>query len=143
MGGSRLRPFLCVGLAYFVIAVIGPWMMLSSFPEPGGWFESGGLGIPWSLGAGAAGAVGALGIIYAFNFGGKPIFIMPLVFGFAPVINTLTTIVTDNLFGRVSNMFFGSLAMVILGAVMVLVFAPRGKKPVAKTVKQEAETSES
>lgn len=143
MGGSRLRPFLCVGLAYFVIAVVGPMMMLNSFPEPGGWVESGGLGIVWSLGAGAAGAIGALGIIYAFNFGGKPVFIMPLVFGFAPVVNTLTTIVTDNLFGRVRTMFFVSLAMVILGAVMVLIFAPRGKKPPTKPVETNPEAAAS
>lgn len=137
MGGSRLRPFLCVGLAYFAIAVIGPLFMLSSFQEPGGWLPDGSvMGILWSLGAGAAGAVGALGIIYAFNFGGKPIFIMPLVFGMAPVVNTLTTIVTDNLFDRVGTMFFVSLGTVIVGAMIVLIFAPRGKppaKPVAQT----------
>lgn len=140
MGGSRLRPFLCVGLAYFVIAVVGPLFMLGSFQEPGGWYTS---GILWSLGAGAAGAVGALGIIYAFNFGGKPLFIMPLVFGFAPVVNTMTTIATDNLFGRVSYMFFASLAMVIVGAVMVLVFAPRGKPPAKATSSESKEAVES
>ncbi len=143
MGGSRLRPFLCVGLAYFVIAVIGPLLMLPSFQEPGGWVPDGNwLGIAWSLGAGAAGAIGALGIIYAFNFGGKPLFIMPLVFGFAPVVNTMTTIVTDNLFGRVSYMFFASLAMVIAGAVIVLVFAPRGKPPAKKPVESEPKSDE-
>lgn len=141
MGGSRLRPFLCVGLAYFVIAVVGPFLMLSGFQEPGGWNPAGNwMGIPWSLGAGAAGAIGALGIIYAFNSGGKPIFIMPLVFGFAPVVNTFTTIFTDNLFGRVNGLFFGSLAMVIVGAVMVLIFSPRGKKPPAKPAAEESKS---
>lgn len=129
MGGGRLRPFLCVGLAYFAIAVIVPWVLLGSgvFEEPGGWKHIG--GVFWSLAAGAAGAVGALGIIYAFNFGGKPIFIMPLVFGFAPVVNTLTETVSKNLLGEVSPLFLGSLAMVIVGATIVLVFAPRGAKP--------------
>jgi len=129
MGGGRLRPFLCVGLAYFAIAVIVPWILLGSgvFEEPGGWKHIG--GVFWSLAAGAAGAVGALGIIYAFNFGGKPIFIMPLVFGFAPVVNTLTETVSKNLLGEVSPLFLGSLAMVIVGATIVLVFAPRGPKP--------------
>ncbi|MEL7497985.1 MAG: hypothetical protein AAFN77_10270 [Planctomycetota bacterium] len=126
MAGSRLRPFLCVGWAYFAIAVILPLFLIGQFPEPGGW-DFGGAG--WSLLAGAAGAIGALGIIYAFNFGGKPIFVMPLVFGFAPVINTLTETFTKNLFGQVDPFFLGSLAMVIVGAVMVLVFAPRGPKP--------------
>ena len=86
MNGSRLRPFLCVGLAYFAIAVLVPLLLLGTFEEPGGFQNVG--GVMWSLAAGAAGAIGALGIIYAFNFGGKPIYVMPLVFGFAPVINT-------------------------------------------------------
>lgn len=131
MEGSRLRPFLCVGLAYFAIAVIIPFFMMGSFPEPGPadghpWFN---MGMTWSLLAGAAGAIGALGIIYAFNFGGKPIFVMPLVFGIAPVVNTFTEIVSKQLYNDVPQAFFLSLALVILGAVMVLICAPRGKKP--------------
>ena len=127
MQGSRLRPFLCVGLAYFAIAVIVPIMLTGTFNEPGSWNSIPGIG--WSLLAGAAGAIGALGIIYAFNFGGKPIFSMPLVFGIAPVVNTLTETFSKNLISEVTPMFLGSLAMVICGATIVLVFAPRGHKP--------------
>ena len=127
MQGSRLRPFLCVGLAYFAIAVIVPIMLTGTFNEPGSWNSIPGIG--WSLLAGATGAIGALGIIYAFNFGGKPIFIMPLVFGIAPVVNTLTETFSKNLISEVTPMFLGSLAMVICGATIVLVFAPRGHKP--------------
>ncbi len=127
MKGSRLRPFLCVGLAYFTIAVIVPVLLAGRFPEPGSWDSVSGIG--WSLLAGSAGAIGALGIIYAFNFGGKPIFIMPLVFGIAPVVNTLTETFSKNLISQVKPEFLGSLAMVICGAVIVLVFAPRGHKP--------------
>jgi hypothetical protein len=127
MAGSRLRPFLCVGLAYFAIAVIVPLILIPNFPpEPGSWESAAGIG--WSLLAGAAGAIGALGIIYAFNFGGKPIFIMPLVFGIAPVVNTLTETLSKNLLGQVSPLFLASLATVIIGATIVLVFAPRGPK---------------
>ena len=129
MNNSRLRPLLCVGLAYFGVAVLAPWILLSmeTFPEPGGWSNVS--GVVWSLVAGAAGALGSLGIIYAFNFGGKPIFVMPLIFGFAPVINTLTETFSANLFGQISGYFIISLAMVIIGAAMVLIFAPKGHKP--------------
>lgn len=130
MGGSRLRPFFCVGLAYFVIAVVVPGLLLGQIADPGSFSSV--PGILWSLAAGATGAVGALGIIYAFNFGGKPIFVMPLVFGLAPVINTFYEIVTRNLYGQVPQMFYVSLALVILGATIVLVMAPR-KKPVVAT----------
>jgi len=113
------------GMAYFAIAVIVPIMLTGTFEEPGSWNSIPGIG--WSLLAGAVGAIGALGIIYAFNC--KPIFIMPLVFGIAPVVNTLTETFSKNLISEVKPMFLGSLAMVICGATIVLVFAPRGPKP--------------
>jgi hypothetical protein len=128
MAGSRLRPFLCVGLAYFAIAVVIPYWFLTNYPEPGTWLGPSGwlsVGAVWSLGAGALGALGALGIIYAFNFGGKPVFVMPLVFGFAPVINTLVEATSKGLLGEIKPMFYLSLGLVILGAIMVLVFAPK------------------
>jgi hypothetical protein len=123
MEGSRLRPFLCVGGAYFAIAVLAPVSMLGTFIEPGGWTAR---GITWALAGGAAGAIGALGIIMAFNSGGKPIYVMPLVFGGAPVVNTLTTLLTEGNWQAVGPLFFASLLLVIAGAVAVLVFAPRG-----------------
>ncbi len=130
MGGSRLRPFMCVGLAYFAIAVVVPMIILQLWDEPGEWMPGGSpSGILWSLAAGSAGALGALGIIMAFNFGGRPIFVMPLVFGCAPVMNTFTTIVSEGTYHLISLPFIVSLCMVILGAVMVLVFAPRHAPP--------------
>jgi MFS family permease len=124
MGGSRLRPFCCVGLAYFLIAVLVPLAILSIDRAGSTWTLSGML---WSIAAGTAGAIGALGIILAFNYGGKPIFVMPLVFGFAPVINTLTTLWISNQLHKIDPLFAASLATVIAGAVMVLVFAPKAK----------------
>ena len=128
MGGSRLRPFCCVGLAYFAIAVAAPLTLLSI--DQGEWnFE----GMLWSIAAGTAGAIGALGIILAFNSGGKPVFVMPLVFGFAPVVNTLTTMWLQSQLDKIDPVFAASLATVICGAVMVLIFAPKAKHgPVAK-----------
>jgi hypothetical protein len=137
MGGSRMRPFLCVGLSYFLIAVIVPiiLMQLPMFDEPGrpgsyhGWNFAGTI---WSLGGGAVGALGALGIILAFNFGGKPIFVMPLVFGVAPLINTAITVAEEGTANDLSPLFFGSLLVAIAGAVTVLVFAPKGHPPAGK-----------
>ena len=122
MGGSRLRPFCCVGIAYFVIAVIIPIVILLS-SQAGNDFTP--LGMLYSIGAGAAGALGALGIILAFTYGGKPIFVMPLVFGFAPVINTIASITIDQTFGGINSVFIGSVLLGILGAVTVLLNAPK------------------
>jgi MFS family permease len=125
MKGSRLRPFLCVGLAYFAIAVVVPTVILAGYHEPGQWTVSGTI---WSLAAGAAGAVGALGIILAFTFGGRPIYVMPLVFGGAPVVNTAASVIQSNTYRMIGTPFYVSLLLVIVGAICVLVLAPRPGK---------------
>lgn len=121
MAGSRLRPFICVGVAYFLIAVLAPLTLLMAVGEEGGFSPK---GVIWSVMGGAAGAVGALGIILAFNSGGKPVYVMPLVFGGAPVINTLVSVAGAEA-GQVSPLFYAGLIMVIIGAGTVLVFAPK------------------
>jgi len=135
MQHSRLRPLLCVGLAYFAIAVIVPNLLLTVVEEPSEYNWNGSF---WSLAAGAAGAIGALGIIMAFNFGGKPVFVMPLVFGGAPVVNTLFTTFTRGLWSNVTPFFLAGLILVIAGAAMTLVFAPKSLPPAkVETLKSE------
>lgn len=125
MAGSRLRPLLCVGLAYFGIAVAVPTLLLSAGTD-GGWGSFTFSGTCWSLVAGAAGVFGSLGVIMAFYWGGKPIYLMPLVFGGAPVVNTLSAIIRQDQAGPISPFFWAGLILVIAGSAMVLVFTPRG-----------------
>jgi hypothetical protein len=120
MHHSRLRPLLCVGLAYFLIAVITPYFFLGELGEDSTYASVGTL---WSLAGGICGAVGAIGMIMAFNSGGKPVYVMPLVFGAAPVVNTLA----KGGFENIGGLFLAGLILVITGSVMVLVFAPRGE----------------
>jgi hypothetical protein len=130
MSGSRLRPFACVGLAYFFIAVAAPLVLIySRTQDQGSWTP---LGMGWSFLAGIAGAVGALGVILAFNAGGKPYYVMPLIFGFAPVINTFISLSEAGTWSQVPIWFWFSLAVVIAGAVTVLTNAPK-PKPKPKT----------
>jgi len=129
MHHSRMRPLLCVGLAYFVIAVVVPYFFLGEMGESSSYLRAGTI---WALAAGACGAVGALGIIWAFNFGGRPVYVMPLVFGGAPVINTLWS-------AHVGPWFLAGLILVIAGSAMVLVLAPRGEKVVEVPVEVKSE----
>ncbi|MGD9633875.1 MAG: hypothetical protein AB7G28_09650 [Pirellulales bacterium] len=132
MHHSRLRPLICVGVAYFVIAVIVPYFFLGEMGENSSYLK---FGTVWALLGGACGAVGALGIILAFAFGGKPVFVMPLVFGGAPVITTMWS-------GHFGSWFLAGLILVIAGAVMVLVMAPRGEKsPEPRVQTPEPETA--
>ena len=134
MHGSALRPFICVGLAYFLIAVMIPGILLRMSGESGHWSSS---GIFWSLAAGAAGAIGALGIILAFTFRGSPVYVMPLVFGLAPVVNTFLTMYWGKLYKQVSPIFIAGLILVVVGAVTVLAFRPAHHAPVAKAATTE------
>ncbi len=118
MKGSRLRPLICVGLAYFVVAVIVPIVLIRANPLDG----MGSAGLLAFL-AGTAGAIGAFGIILSFTFGGKPIYIMPLVFGGAPIVNTL--VASYGNYDQIGVFFIMSLTVVIIGAVMVLVCQPK------------------
>jgi len=122
MAGSRLRPFLCVGVAYFLVAVLVPLLLLRITNEIGDWSFKGTL---WSVGGGAVGAIGALGVIMAFNLGGKPVYVMPLVFGGAPVINTFVEVARHGAWGRIGAIFYAGLILTAAGAVTVLIFAPR------------------
>jgi hypothetical protein len=132
---SNLRPFMCVGMAYFVIAVLVPLALLAR-GERGGWTSK---GVLWSLLAGTAGALGALGVILALGFGGKPIYVMPLVFGGAPVVNTLLTATFNRGFDQLKAPFLAGLLLVITGAVTVLVFRPT-PQPVAAPVTADVAT---
>ena len=129
MGGSRLRPLLCVGIAYLVVAVAMPVALLYYGAKPNYYGEFTPLGLIWSMTAGAAGAVGALGLILAFSAGGKPIYVMPLVFGVAPVVNTIVSLLKTGQLRDVSTFFSAGLLLVIAGAVTVLVFSPKGHAP--------------
>ena len=127
MENSRLRPLLCVGIAYFAIAVIIP-ILIMSVSESGFPKEPTFVGWSFSMLAGVFGAVGAFGIILSFTFGGKPVFVMPLVFGGAPIINTIISVLEMEAVGEVSSMFYGSLTTVIIGAIVTLVTAPKPGK---------------
>ena len=127
MGGSRLRPLICIGVSYFLIAVLVPLALLGPTGDRGAWHVD---GLVWSLAAGSLGALGALGTILAFACGGKPFTVMPVVFGCAPVINTLTTIVmADTKPESMSPFFLAGLLVVAAGAATVLAFGPRGHAP--------------
>ena len=101
--GGRLASILCVGVAYFVLAVVIPVVLMAirddAKPE---WKTT---GLVFSALAGVAGAVGAICVIFAskaavdaaklegINPATYRIYIAPLIFALAPAINTLVSLV--------------------------------------------------
>ncbi len=97
---ARLMAILCVGVAYFVIGVALPLALFFSGQYP--WPTVTGTGLTFSSLAGVAGAVGAICVVYATQSARAAapasdpdayrVFIAPLIFGLAPIINTVVSI---------------------------------------------------
>ena len=130
---SNLRAFLFVGVAYFLVAVLVPVIMIFAFG-----YDPTVRGVPnfdfkpmmWGIAAGVAGAAGALCVIFAVTSGGKgsALYVAPLVFAGAPIINT---IVTMKYFHPTKTppdwKFFLGLGLAVVGAAMVMLFKPVDK----------------
>ena len=119
--GSPLRSLLCVGAAYFLIGVLVPIAALSS---QGGLTSFNAAGSTWATVGGALGALGAVCIIWAFKSGGLPNYVMPLVFGGAPLVNVLVTMWIEPPKSSPSPMLFVGYLLAAFGAGMVLYFKP-------------------
>ena len=120
--GSPFRALLCVGVAYFLVGVLVPLIALASQGQLSrGWTMDGTIG---ATAAGMLGAIGAVCIIYAFRAGGLPTYVMPLVFGGAPVVNALFTMYMHPPKVTPNPLLYVGMVMVSVGAAMVLYFKP-------------------
>jgi hypothetical protein len=100
--GGRLASILCVGIAYFAMAVVVPLILMGVRDDATPSWKT--TGLVFSGLAGVAGAVGAICVIFASkaavdtaNAQGVPVatyrmYIAPLIFSLAPAINTLLSL---------------------------------------------------
>jgi hypothetical protein len=119
--GNPLKAMLCVGVAYFLIGVIIPVVSLGAQGRLSGFNTT---GLITATIAGALGAAGAACIIYAFRHGGLPIYVMPLVFGGAPIVNVLVAMMIHPPQSAINPMLYVGFLLASLGAGMVLYFRP-------------------
>ena len=102
---SRILAILCVGVAYFLIGVIFPLIYLYVLTPADQRPEMNAHGLLFSSLAGAAGALGAICVIFASKSATQAalqaqlppatyrLYIAPMIFGLAPVINTLVSLI--------------------------------------------------
>jgi hypothetical protein len=129
---GRLRPFICVGVAYLLVAIVGPIvvMYMTGIDKGDGLFSGWTFsGIVWSTIVGTVGALGAFTLIMALGAGGpaSPVYVMPIVFGCAPVVSAFTSMYLSNTY-KISPFFAAGLILVAVGAVTILITAPRPQK---------------
>ena len=120
--GNPMRALLCVGAAYFLVGVLVPLVVLGSQGQLNGFNAAGTQAA--TLG-GALGALGAVFIIFSYKFGGIPVNVMPLVFGGAPVVNVLYTMMLHPPKSAPNPMFYLGLLCAAMGAGLVLYFRPQ------------------
>lgn len=119
--GNPLRALLMVGVAYFLVGVLVPVVTLSAQGQLSGFNMAGSTA---ALGGGALGALGAVCIIFAFRTGGLPIYVMPLVFGGAPVVNVLFTMAMHPPKSAINPMLYLGFLLAAAGGGLVLYYKP-------------------
>ena len=121
--GNPLRALLCVGVAYFLIAVLVPIGSLSASGELNGFTRQ---GTTMATVAGGLGALGAVCIIYAFKSGGLPTYVMPVVFGGAPLVNVVVSMWLHPPETAPNPLLYLGFVLVAGGGGLVLYFKPSG-----------------
>ena len=129
---GRYKAFLCVGMAYFLTAVLAPLAVL--WFRGATWSFSPG-GVAWSLVAGIVGAVGAFGVLLAFGAKGTPAVVMSIVFAGAPVLNAVYSLVMHPPAGGWQKLpwpFVLGIALAAIGGCLVSLYKPAPGAPAPK-----------
>jgi hypothetical protein len=119
--GNPLKALLCVGVAYFLIGVLVPVAGLGAQGQLSGFAAN---GLAAATIAGALGAIGAACIIWAFRAGGLPVYVMPLVFAGAPIVNVLVSMAIHPPKQSVNPLLFVGFVLASVGAGLVLYYRP-------------------
>ena len=121
MLGNPLKALLCVGVAYFLIGVLIPVATLASQGNLSGFNSDRSDGGDDRRRA-RRHRRGC--IIWAFRTGGLPVYVMPLVFGGAPIVNVLLSMVIHPPKVAPNPMLYVGFVLASVGAGMVLYFRP-------------------
>src|SRR5579859_6153628 len=135
---GRYKAFLCVGIAYFLTAVLAP---LAVLVVKGASWSFAPSGIAWSLFAGIVGAAGAFSVLLAFGAKGSPAVVMSIVFAGAPVLNAIYSLVLHPPAGGWSKLpvqFVLGIVLAAVGGCLVSLY-----KPASAPVRSPAPVSQS
>src|SRR5260221_7589493 len=126
---GRYKAFLCVGIAYFLTAVLAPLAILLMKGASWSFAPS---GIAWSLLAGIVGAAGAFSVLLAFGAKGSPAVVMSIVFAGAPVLNAIYSLILHPPAGGWSKLpiqFVLGIVLAAVGGCLVSYYKPAPSTP--------------
>ena len=126
---SPLKPYVFIGVAYLVWAIggglVGMYIKQDTFTYAGAHSPA----MSWGFIAGTFGAFGALFLTSAMLTGGKPLFVMPIVFGGAVSVTAIFSIIQLRQVTSTHPLLWAGMAMVVIGVVLVARYTPHGHKP--------------
>jgi len=154
---SRIVGILCVGVAYFVIGVVLPLVLFATGQQNWGDVKFSTNGLVFSGLAGVAGAVGAICVVFATKaaIGAAAadkvppptykVYIAPIIFGLAPIINLLVSMIWHPKPGQWLHLGFEMpgwklvVGIVLVGAGAALVLFSKEEAEAAKSKPQPAQ----
>ena len=128
---GRNKAFFCVGIAYFLIAVLAPAGFLIA---QGADWNMPGKAIWLSLIAGALGEVVEFGVLLAFGAKGAPAVVMAIIFAGAPVVNAVVALSLHPPAGGIAKLpwqFIAGIVLAAVGGTLVTLYKPAPGKPTA------------
>lgn len=125
------KPYVFIGVAYLVIAIIGgAVMMRTAFNDNFDYTGPYSPAMKWGFLAGALGAFGALFLTFSLTkAGGKPAYVMPIVFGGAVTVNAIASYLK---FHEGNPLMFLGMGLVAVGIILTAAFTPHGHAPAKK-----------
>ena len=125
------KPYVFIGVAYLVIAIIGGSLMMKfvfndNFDFSGKYFPA----MKWGFFAGCLGALGALALTFALTkAGGKPAYVMPIVFGGAVTVNAISAYFSFRHEAVINPLMWVGMALVAVGICLTAYHTPHGHPP--------------
>ncbi len=125
------KPYVFIGVAYLLIAVVGGMAMMKmvfhdNFDYTGKYFPA----MKWGFLAGCLGALGALGLTYSLTkAGGKPSYVMPIVFGGAVTVNAIAAYFSLAPGEKTSPWMWIGMLLVAIGICLTAGHTPHGHAP--------------
>ncbi len=121
------KPYVFIGVAYLVIAIIGGSLMMKfafndNFDFTGKYYPA----MKWGFLAGCLGALGALALTFSLTkAGGQPAYVMPIVFGGAVTVNAIAAYLKFQ-DADISPMMWVGMMLVAVGICLTAYHTPHG-----------------
>jgi uncharacterized membrane protein len=127
---SPFKPYVFIGIAYLVIAIIGGLLMMKAkgdnYTFTGDHFAT----AKWGFLAGCLGAFGALCLTTAMMTSrGNALLVMPIVFGGAVSVTAIVSVLKLHGAATINPLLWVGMALTVTGVVIVAMNTPHGHAP--------------